>query len=164
MANCFVIYSLFFPKSIWKEFSLQFVLLIHVHWSKPLQAGRKLLVFHHYLLLLAPDHHQFNSIYNSFNFSISVLDFVYPFSSQLLFSMFLDRWLLISMICPRMLSLYILTFLYTFVVFTFASVLSISDMVFVLFILIKNLLEKNILYLLKMLSQIFTCGNPTVRL
>ena len=153
-------------KRLFQHGSLQFVLLILVHWSKLLQAGKKLLVLHHYLLLLAPGHHQFNSICNSFifNFSISFLDFVYLFSSQLLFSMFFDRWLLISMICPRMLSLYILTFLYTFVVFTFALVLSISDMVFVLFILIKNLLEKNIFYLLKILSLIFACGNPTVRL
>ena len=135
-------------KRLFQHGSLQLVLLILVHWSKLLQAGKKLLVLHHYLLLLAPDgHHQFNSICNSFNFSLSFLDFVYLFSSQLLFSMFFDRWLLISMICPRMLSLYILTFLYTF-----ELVLSISDMVFVLFILIKNLLEKNIFYLLKILS------------
>ena len=142
-------------KRLFQHISLQFVLLILVHWSKLLQAGKKLLVLHHYLLLLAPDgHHQFNSICNSFNFyfSISFLDFVYLFSSQLLFSMFFDRWLLISKICPRMLSLYILTFLYTFAVFTFELVLSISDMAFVLFILIKNLLEKNIFYLLKILS------------
>ena len=162
MVNCFVIYSLFFPKTIPVHFSNMFPYslsswflsigpnscrLVRSCWSLNTSSCSWLLFTIISIQFATP---------LICNFSFIVHEVVYLFSIQLLFSMFLDRWLFISMICPRMLSLYIFTFLYTFVIFEFELVLSISDMVFVLFI------EKNIFYLLKILSQIFACGNPTL--